>query len=202
MALRPAEYTELELLTALDKTESTNAAVQFIYREYLEGFRAYIIGNGGESSDAEDLFQDSLVGLIDAIRQGRFRGESSLKTYLFSIGRHLWLNELKRRGRAQIREQKFENSRDTNADAQEEQLVKAEERLLLQKVVAKLGETCQQILLLFYYENLSMKEILDQTHYENEQVLRNKKYKCMKELEKMMREQPALVQQLKNSTHG
>jgi len=202
MALQPRIYNDKELLTALGDKESTNAAVRYLYHSYLDDFRSYIISNGGESTDADDLFQDSLVALIDAVRQERFRGESSLKTYLFSIGRHLWLNELKRRGRAHVREEKFEKSRDSSDQAQEEQLVKAEEKLLLQKVVAKLGDGCQQILLLFYYENLSMKEILVQTHYENEQVLRNKKYKCMKELERMMREQPGLVHQLKNSTHG
>jgi hypothetical protein len=47
-----------------------------------------------------------------------------------------------------------------------------------------------------------MKEILDQTDYESEQVVRNKKYKCLKQLEKMVNANPALRETLKNLIHG
>ena len=70
------------------------------------------------------------------------------------------------------------------------------------RLVGELGETCRKILLLFYYENRSMKEILDATEYENEQVVRNKKYKCLKQLEQMITENPILKQTLKNLLHG
>ena len=45
---------------------------------------------------------------------------------------------------------------------------------------------------MFYYENLPMKEILEKTEYETEQVVRNKKYKCLKQLEQMLNENPLL----------
>jgi DNA-directed RNA polymerase specialized sigma subunit len=70
------------------------------------------------------------------------------------------------------------------------------------RVVSELGDTCKKILLLFYYENLSMKEILDRTDYETEQVVRNKKYKCLKQLEQMVNANPALKETLKNLIHG
>lgn len=47
-----------------------------------------------------------------------------------------------------------------------------------------------------------MKEILETMHYENEQVVRNKKYKCLKQLEEMVNANPALKQTLKNLLHG
>ena len=55
---------------------------------------------------------------------------------------------------------------------------------------------------MFYYENLSISEMLDALDYENEQVIRNKKYKCMKQLEQMITVNPALKQSLKNLLHG
>ena len=63
-------------------------------------------------------------------------------------------------------------------------------------------KNCKKILLLFYYENLSISEILDTLDYQNEQVVRNKKYKCLKELEQMITEKPLLKQTLKNLLHG
>ena len=54
--------------------------------------------------------------------------------------------------------------------------------------------------MMVYYENLSMSEIVDQMPgYQNEQVLRNKKYKCMKQLEQMMQDNETLRIQFKNA---
>ncbi|MEJ7610241.1 MAG: hypothetical protein WKF88_03575 [Ferruginibacter sp.] len=47
-----------------------------------------------------------------------------------------------------------------------------------------------------------MKEILMQTGYENEQVVRNRKYKCLKQLEKMITANPALKETFKNLLNG
>jgi DNA-directed RNA polymerase specialized sigma subunit len=73
-----------------------------------------------------------------------------------------------------------------------------EARKEIMAVITKLGEQCKQILLLFYYENLSMKEILNHTKFESEQVVRNKKYKCLKQLELLLKEDPSLFEKLKN----
>ena len=70
------------------------------------------------------------------------------------------------------------------------------------QLVGQIGETCKKILLMFYYENLSIGEILENLHYENEQVVRNKKYKCLKQLEQMISENQTLKQTLKNLLHG
>ena len=64
-----------------------------------------------------------------------------------------------------------------------------------------LGENCKKILLLFYYENRSMKEILAELPYENEQVVRNKKSKCLKKLETLVKSNRTLYDQLKNYIH-
>ena len=65
-------------------------------------------------------------------------------------------------------------------------------------LIEELGETCKKILVMFYYEELSMKEILDRLDYENEQVVRNKKYKCLKQMEQMLAGQSQLAKNLKS----
>jgi hypothetical protein len=44
-----------------------------------------------------------------------------------------------------------------------------------------------------------MKEILATMNYENDQVLRNKKHKCLKQLEQMLTIDPALAKTLKDA---
>ena len=97
-----------------------------------------------------------------------------------------------------VREVKYEkqNQREEpTADiAMELQQTKAE----LMHVIDELGENCKKILLLFYFENMSMKEIVAHLPYENEQVVRNKKSKCLKKLEQLVTNNTNLYHQLKN----
>ena len=57
----------------------------------------------------------------------------------------------------------------------------------LNQLLTGSGVIPEKILELFYYENLTMKEIVSHLHYENEQVVRNKKYKCLQQLTDKMK---------------
>lgn len=195
-------FPDSEILANLRTDNNMAETVKALYRHCFESLSWYIQHNNGSPEDAEDIFQEVLVSFIEMVRNGKFRGESSVKTFLFSLNRYTWLNELKRRGRQKVREEKFENARDTEMPDTSDFIAGRESRNELLKLVGKLGDTCRKILLLFYYENLSMREILDQTDYETEQVVRNKKYKCLKQLEQMIRSEPAIKDNLKNLLHG
>ena len=62
-----------------------------------------------------------------------------------------------------------------------------------------LGVGCKQVLTLFYYENLSAKEIVERTGYENEQNVRNRKYKCLKELTDLVQSSPDAFNNIKTA---
>jgi len=68
----------------------------------------------------------------------------------------------------------------------------------LRELLYKLDEPCRKILLLFYYENLSMKEMVDHLPYENEQVVRNKKYKCLQQLTSYVKNDPLAAAKIKS----
>jgi RNA polymerase sigma factor (sigma-70 family) len=176
--------------------------IKTIYRNDFDSLGWYVMNNSGSRQDAEDVFQEVVVAFIDLVQKDKFRGESTVKTFLFSLNRFTWLNELKRRGRALAREEKYEREQDKVELDTGYLIADREGKAEVVRLVGELGETCRKILLLFYYENLSMKEILETMHYENEQVVRNKKYKCLKQLEQMVNANPALKETLKNLLHG
>jgi RNA polymerase sigma factor (sigma-70 family) len=155
--------------------------------------------NQGSRQDAEDIFQESIVAFIQLVQQNRFRGDASIKTFLFAINKNTWLNELKRRGRAGVRDARFETAKETVDEGISQYIAGREARTHVIVVMDKLGEGCKKILLAFYYENLSMKEILTTMNYENDQVLRNKKHKCLKQLEQLLTADPALAKTLKDA---
>ena len=190
------------LVDAIKSGQHIEPAIRSMYRDYFGSLSWYVLNNNGNQQDAEDIFQEVVVCFIELVQKNKFRGESTVKTFLFSLARHTWLNELKRRGRAWAREEKFENAQDHSAPDTSYLIADREARMEISKLVGELGEHCRTILLLYYYENKSMKEILQAMHYENEQVVRNKKYKCLKQLEEMIRERPFLKQTLINLLHG
>lgn len=199
---RNEALTDAELISHLADIGRQDAAIRFLYREHFELLSRYVINNSGSEQDAEDIFQEVVLAFISLVAARKFRGESSVKTFLFSLNRNIWLNELKRRGRAQAREERYEKQNEGQELTIDLAMELQQTRGNLMKTLEALGDNCKKILLLFYFENQSMKEILTQLPYENEQVVRNKKSKCLKKLEGLVKDNKMLYQQLKQFLHG
>lgn len=193
--------TDQQLIANLTEGRRLDETIREIYRMYFEPLRIYILNNSGNEQDAEDIFQEVVVSFIGIVQKNKFRGESSVKTFLYSLNRHTWLNELKKRNRTLAREEKYERMQDRVEMDTSRLIAEREKKSEVVRLVETLGETCRKILLMFYFENLSMKDILESMHYESEQVVRNKKYKCLKQLEQMINENPILKETLKNLLH-
>jgi RNA polymerase sigma factor (sigma-70 family) len=194
--------TDREIVDNLANDRDLDRTIRYLYRAYFEFTGHYVVNNSGSWTDAEDIFQEVVVAFIHLVKAGKFRGEASIKTFLYALNKNSWLNELKKRGRALKRETKYEAARPGEEESINSLLEGREATQGLMKVFDDLGETCKKILLLFYFENRSMKEILNDLHYENEQVVRNKKHKCLKKLEQMIQTNKNLYQQLKSYLHG
>lgn len=195
-------FPDQELVACLKSGQRSEEMIRSLYRDYFESLAWYVTNNSGTRQDAEDVFQEVVVTFIDLVKKDKFRGESTVKTFLYSLNRHIWLNELKRRGRALAREEKYEKGQERVEPDTAWLITERENKSAVISLVEQLGETCRQILVMFYYEDLPMKKILETMPYENEQVLRNKKYKCLKQLEQMLNQHPTLKNSLKNLLHG
>ena len=185
-------------ITALIQSANNDIAIRYLYRKNYGSVLAYIIRNSGTDADAQDIFQEVIVTFLELVQLHKFRGESSVSTFLLALTRNIWLNELKKRGRAQLREERYEKGRNREEEDASQFVVHREMRMQVMNLLESIGTTCKTILLAFYYENRSMKDILDLLHYENEQVVRNKKYKCLKQLEQVLNAKPALANNIKS----
>lgn len=192
-------YSDSELLMALQSRDNEEEAIKYLYRSSFNMVSLYVKNNKGSNEDAEDIFQNVIITFIQIVKEKKFRGESSINTFIGSLARHAWLNELKRRGRAQLREEKFENETERIEPDISQYLITNEIKDRVQQLLDNIGETCKKILLAFYFDGLSMKEILQLLDYENEQVVRNKKYKCLKQLEQILFSLPETANTLKSA---
>ena len=189
------------ILAVLRSDKAPDEAIRQLYRSQFGIVTNYIKQNSGTDEDAEDIFQEALLSFIEMVRKDKFRGESSIGTFLYAIARNTWLNELKKRSRSKLRDEKFEKAKDTTEMDISHYIVYRELRAKLMRTIDSLGGTCKKILLAFYYENLAVKDILQNLQYENEQVVRNKKYKCLKQLEQIIVTDTQLAENLQSILH-
>jgi len=193
------DFTDQSLVHALRSEANPDDAIRYLYRTQFRLTSAYIKQNSGTEEDAEDIFQELVLVFIDLLKKDKLRGESSVSTFLYALTRNIWLNELNRRGRSKRRNEIFEKGKDKTDLDVSHLIADRETKMQLMDVVDKLGDICKKILLAFYFENLAIREILQKLDYENEQVVRNKKYKCLKQLEEMIMAEPNLIKNLKSS---
>lgn len=178
-----------------------NRPVRYLYEHFFEDAATEIRLRGGTDEDAADIFQEAVLILIDNIKSGKFRHESSVKTFLVGIARNLWLFEKRTRERRASREINFTASETNYSEAENfeigDRVFSKSNTDVIQTIFKHVGEICSKILVGVYYENSSMKTLLQRFHFDNEQVLRNRKARCMKKLKKFLTEQPELLRQLK-----
>src|ERR1700759_5239844 len=63
--------------------------------EHLDGLYSYARVLTRNHAEAEDLVQETYVRAIQAM--GRLRADSNMKSWLFTILRNIWLNQLRER---------------------------------------------------------------------------------------------------------
>jgi len=194
------DYSDVELVEKVRQSGKINDAIKFLYKEYYSLLENYIINNNGSKDDAADIIQETIIAFIEIIEANKFRGESSIKSFLFSITRNLWLTELRKRSSTDNRNKIFEKAKDTTEQETMQHLIRREHFSTIRELFERLGDKCKQLLMLVYYEDMSMNDIIKvMPDYQNEQVLRNKKYKCMKQLEQLISGNETIRTQFKNA---
>lgn len=192
-------YSDADLIAAIATQADINGAVTHLYKTYYRSLERYVLTNSGNEMDAEDLIQDVMVAFVDLVQQGKYRGEASVKSLLYKVGHNLWITELRKRSSTAKRNELFETERDQLTDDMSDYITYREAQQTVADLFSRLGETCRKILTLFYYDDLPMKDILKQTSYENEQVLRNRKYKCLKEITELIQRTPGTYENVKTA---
>ena len=179
--------TEQEIIHEIKNGDRNQLAI--IYKTYRSEFIAWISSHFQCSRDeAQDIYQVSIMVLQQNIVNNKLLElKSSLKTYLFAIGRNKFL-ELRKS------ESKFNNTIDP-ANIEIETIANweyEEKELKLEMVtdgLGKLGEPCKTLLELFYFHKMSMDEISERLSYKNSATTKNLKYKCLNRLRNIFNEE-------------
>jgi RNA polymerase sigma-70 factor, ECF subfamily len=130
--------------------------------EYLDGLYGYAMVLSRNSAEAEDLVQETCLRALRAI--DGLRTEESVKSWLFTILRNIWLNQLRRRRTAPDLIELDADGNDSSqpADATQDphadyvsQIQREQVRIAIQQLPVEFRE----IILFREYEELSYQEI-------------------------------------------
>ena len=155
-----------------------------LVRDYKDGLLLYLNSYINSLSIAEDCVQDTFIKL--AIKKPKFRGDSSFKTWLYTIGRNTALSYLRKASRhGDISIDECEDPA-SEIDLEWEYL-REEQKIILHKTLRRLKTEYRQVLYLAYFEDFSNTEtakIMRKTKKQVENLLYNARKTLKSELEK------------------
>ena len=149
------EQRDLELI-ARWKAGDERAATELVERH--ASALARFAASSGERNDVDELVQDTFVRAFNSL--DGFRGESSFRTWLFTIQRRLLLDRRRSEKRRRDRDELQETDASTEYDALDS-VVADETQRRMRDAVRRLSPTQREVFTLRITDGLSYKEIAE-----------------------------------------
>ena len=177
-----AEQNEQALLKGLAQNDSK--AVETLYKSHFTMVQHFVENNNGSFDDARDIFQESMIALYEKVQLDSFVLTCQIKTYLFSICKHLWLKRLQQMGKYSSPLNGHEESISVENDIG---IIEKKDAAfaIMDRALNSLGEPCKSLLEGYYLNKKGMQELASQFGYTNADNAKNQKYKCLMRLKKL-----------------
>lgn len=173
------QLTDSEILDGVMRHD--DRTLSHVYKEWLPAVIKIVGNNGGSVDEAQDVFQDSIIALYNNVRRDRYTaGQAKLSTYFLQIAKYRWL-DIRKSARVKTTSSMVDGMEYGSEESIEKGIEEAEKYQALHQLIGKLGEQCQQILKLFYWEKMKIEKIAEQLKMGSASV-KNGKYRCMNQL--------------------
>lgn len=169
-----------EDILPLIKKGDTRALKEF-YVAHRTSFLEFGKKYSSSEEDILDVYQDAIIVFQEQTMIGKTDNLTcTLKTYLFGIGKYM----LFEKNRKSNKEYELPNNLKEEIEmiiVEDDSTVNLQQRKI-QEGLKLLGKKCREILTLFYYNNLTIDEIKEYLKYENKNVVKSQKSRCLKQL--------------------
>ena len=177
-----ADLNEQALLKGLANNDSK--AVEALYQRHFSMIQHFVLNNNGSFDDARDVFQEAMIALYEKVQSNSFVLTCQIKTYLFSICKHLWLKRLHQIGKYSspllVEEESISVEDDLVAFEKQDAAF-----AIMDRALHSLGEPCKSLLEGYYINKKGMQELAKDFGYTNAGNAKNQKYKCLMRLKKL-----------------
>lgn len=164
------------------KTEN-NFAFGQLYKDNFGKISNFIRNNNGTKDDAEDVFQDAMIVLVDKLRQDDFQLTASINTYVYAICKNLWFKKLRDKNyelsTEEIESMEFSNSIEESIENEKTYLERLKGYLL------KVTNHCSRLIHDIFFKGKSIEQIQKDYGYSTIHNAQNQKYKCVEQIRKI-----------------
>ncbi|HHM20710.1 MAG TPA: sigma-70 family RNA polymerase sigma factor [Bacteroidetes bacterium] len=179
------QFSDSDILEMLRSGEppKQERAFRRLYQSYYKTIENLVNQNSGSPDDVKDVFHDGLIVLFNNAKKEDFQLTSSLKTYLYSVCRNIWLMKLRK-------VKKESPLKDHHKHIPMEQsifdtLVSNDRKKFVESLLEKLSEDCRRLIVLYYFNKMKMAQLKEVFGLGSEQAAKNKKSQCMKKLRQL-----------------
>ncbi len=169
------------ILTDL-KGENSNAFGQ-LYKEYFGMVNRFVVNNNGSTDDAEDIFQDTMLVLVEKLRKDNFELTASIKTYLMAISKNLWLKKLRTAYRETELTDIHNNQFYEEIDLAIEQEKSYKDKL--QNYLDKITNHCRGVINDLFFKEKSIEQVQKDYGYSTKHNAQNQKHKCVEQIRRV-----------------
>ncbi len=154
-----------------------NRAMDGVYKSYRRAYIAFVKNKCDDKEVIIDSFQEAVIALYENIIEGKVeKNNSTVKTYLFAIGKNILINKMKHESRYAPIQDSFITENDNSLTEIPQHVAKA---------FSQLGDSCQKILTLFYYRRYSIESIAQEMDMKNTNSVKANKSRCLKKLKQL-----------------
>jgi len=160
-----------------------------LYEQNYQLVERYVLKNHGTVDDAKDIFQDIMLVLIEKIYADDFELTASFSTYIFAIGKNLWLKKL--RNISYQKEITLNDFNTTSLYAEVSSFIEIEMTYMekLESLMKKMSAHCYHLLRSMFYLDKKIEDIQKDFGYSSRHNAQNQKYKCLEQAKKKANEQ-------------
>lgn len=182
------KISDINIIEGVRKQD--DKVLNWLYDNYLQSVRSYVLKNSGSEEDVSDVFQDSIIVLYTQISENNLNLTTDLKGYFFGIARNVWNAHLRKKHR----------TTELKIDIADEEDIEEINNLILERVVSRAFQKLrpdQQMVLNLFSEGLTYEEIALKMNLKNETYARRKKYMCKEVLLEFVKEDPEYQEYLR-----
>lgn len=180
-------YTDKEIIADIQAGGIKGRRMtEWVFDQYA-GF----VANGSKKfrlsiEDTRDVYADAIVAMNRHISLGNFRGESKVKTYLYSIFLNRCKNKLRDLGRKKVHWIDEMPDMPERARNMLERMIQQDELGPIKRALVALGESCRRIIWEREYYGYSLEEIAQRIGFSSVKSVSSKKAACLKKLRELL----------------
>jgi RNA polymerase sigma factor (sigma-70 family) len=179
-------YSDKAIILAIkENNENLDECFKYLYKTVYKKAVGFFNKKGLNEDETKDLFQESIIVFYEAVKEDRFVLKAKIETFLFSVMTNMWINIIKKKNPLVLHNGTINNNQ--YEISVEEYMITEEQKKIVYFFISKLKEDCKRILSYFYYNQLPMDKIAKEMGYKNDQIARNKKVKCMRAFQQIIK---------------